>query len=374
MKNVPILKYKDLRLEVMGDDECRYLWIELKAPGKKYRDEEADRNGNYWYQVLTANYKGFHYLLMSNSRWKFIDLRSAESVGAERRPDVWHGNVKKSLLKLEAYVTALVDEICQNPDDYNSYVEQHLPYTKRHGRIKRADLNRICPDYRTFENPKHTIEVLKGMKSMPLWTADKMNLRTYMHVWRIAYEAYRTMAWFEPTPKSAFVGKTDMELFEHNSKGREAEDYDLDSEEAYQKWEDENSHYHCMDVAYARIHLFPVKKGDPWDDKDVDVPDGKWYLRISYSVYGYSRDVVNILEAFQQAGIGVVCDSARRILQIAEETDYVSISPMPDKHHRNEEEGNEISLPYVDEDTTQQQIDEIIAAAEWIKQKEALPI
>ena len=32
------------RLEVMGDDEQRWLWIELKAPGKRNRWEEADEN------------------------------------------------------------------------------------------------------------------------------------------------------------------------------------------------------------------------------------------------------------------------------------------------------------------------------------------
>ena len=178
MKNIPVLRYNDLRdlmylthehhlngvvvddaalevmlriektmqrLEEMGDDEQRWLWIELKAPGKRNRMETADANGNYWYQVFTANYKGFHYMIIRNRQWRYIDLRSASYIGGERRPDVWHGNVSKSLLKLEKYITAMVDNICENADEYNAYVERNLPYSKRDGIIKRADLNRICP-------------------------------------------------------------------------------------------------------------------------------------------------------------------------------------------------------------------------------------
>lgn len=183
MKNLPVLKYNDLqdliclddvcdlngvviddaslevmlriektmqRLEVMGDDECRRLWIELKAPQKRFRDDDADKNGNYWYQIFSAHYKDFHYLVLTNRHWRFIDLRSAHHVGAEREPDSVYGNVSKPLKKIEAYVTALVDQICEHPDEYNAYVEEHLPYSKRNGRIKRADLNRICPTYRTL--------------------------------------------------------------------------------------------------------------------------------------------------------------------------------------------------------------------------------
>ena len=73
----------------MGDDEQRWLWIELKAPGKRNRMETADENGNYWYQVFTANYKGFHYMIIRNRQWRYIDLRSASYIGGERRPDVW---------------------------------------------------------------------------------------------------------------------------------------------------------------------------------------------------------------------------------------------------------------------------------------------
>ena len=295
------------RLEAMGDDEQRWLWIELKAPGKRNRWEEADENGNYWYQVFTANYEGFHYMIIRNRERRYIDLRSARYVGNERKPDVWLGNVSKPLLKLEKYITALVDSICENPDDYNNYVEEHLPYSKRDGIIKRADLNRICPVYRTFDDSERVVDIVTKMNNLPLWSADKMTLRTYMYVWRLLYETYRTKDEYRPEPKSEFADKTDEEIFvRYNSKGREIAGLDLDSEQDYQKWEDENSSYHCMDVAYARIHLHPWKKDGRWGE-NVPVAEGQWYFTLTFSVYGYSNDVVNILASMAIPMMWLTC-------------------------------------------------------------------
>jgi hypothetical protein len=59
-------------------------------------------------------------MIIRNRQNRYVDLRSASGIGSERKPDVWHGNVSKPLLKLEKYITALVDSICKNPDDYNN--------------------------------------------------------------------------------------------------------------------------------------------------------------------------------------------------------------------------------------------------------------
>ena len=137
MKNLPILKYNDLRevmwldhhnhlngtvvddaslkvmlriektmsrLDVVGDDDKRILWVELKAPRKRDREEDADTNGNYWYLLITGCYQQMHYIILSNKDGRFVDLRSHESGRGERKPDVWHGNISKALRKLEKFV------------------------------------------------------------------------------------------------------------------------------------------------------------------------------------------------------------------------------------------------------------------------------
>ena len=407
-KNIPILKYNDLkylmaldghdlfngvivddaslavmlrieqtmqRLCPMGDDSIRWLWIEIKAPGKRNRLEDADKNGNYWYELSTAYYKDFHYMVLRNRSWGWIGLQSADYIGAERKPNPVYGNVEKPLLLLEKYVTAMVDWICENADSYNAYVESNLPYSKRHGRIRRADLNRICPIYRTFESPEHVVSVLKRMKNIPLWTTEKMTLRTYMHIWRIAYEAYRTKDSFEPDKPMAYHGLTDESIFiSHNSKGREIENYDLDSEEGYLAWDKDYSPYHCNDVAYAQIHLIP-RKNEGYDfDQDIPVAEGMWYFELSFSVYGYSQDVVNIFEALSDAGIGVLSYSAERLYKMASETDWVSISPVPNKYTYDDEIGNEISLPSVSDDITEELVNEVISIVEWEPEQKVKPI
>lgn len=353
------------RLKPMGDDEQRTLWIQMKAPGERNRWERADENGIYWYLLTTARYKDFHYLAMRNRSFSYFDLRNKESVHGERKPDIYRGNVSVPLHKIELYIKKLVDNICENSDWYNSYIEEHLPYFKRDGEIRRSDLNRICPEYRTFNNPKETLNLLNNYKQLPLSTFPKMTLRTYMHLWRILYVAYRILDDFEPDPPEAFQDLPDEEIFrEHNSKGDEIEGLDLDSEEDFKKWEDENSSYHCHDVAYARIHLAACKKGKRWG-KEPDIPDGQWYFSLWYDVYGYTRDFVNLIQALSDEGIGVECNPIPRLIRMAEESDWVGISPIPDEYVNNEHIGNEIRLPHVDEDTTPEQVQAVIDATHW---------
>lgn len=47
------------RLEVMGDDERRFFWIRAKNGSKSYE----------WLQVLTAHYKDFHYMMLSDGKY-----------------------------------------------------------------------------------------------------------------------------------------------------------------------------------------------------------------------------------------------------------------------------------------------------------------
>ena len=81
-----------------------------------------------------------------------------------------------------------------------------------------------------------------------------------------------------------------------------------------------------------------------------------------------------MLGALCEAGIGVVCDDSDRLLHMAQETDCVGITPGANKYVHNEKIGNEIRLPYVDDDITAEQIADIIAATEWEPQRKVTPI
>lgn len=401
MENLPILNFKDLyqlwrysdrhhfyngvapddpslevmlriektmqRLKVMGDDDRRILWIRLKSPDR-YRYGIVDDQKFYWCQLSTAQYEGRHYLILDNpDGWgNRLVLMSCHNASRLRNVPDYEVEVMDGLLLLEEYVTALVDSICKNPDIYNAYVEKNLPYGLRKGRIRRADLTRLLPDYKIFKDARHAVDVLDRQQSLPLFTTERMTLRTYMHVWRIAYEGYvNGNDWM--SEQRDISGMRDEEVFRRfSSKGRETEGLDLDSERVFEEWDDANSSFHNNDVAYARIHLWPVRNGE-FRDSRTDIPDGSWYFVLNYSVGGYSRDMINILDSLIGAGINVDSHSVERLRGMALETDFVSISPYPNKYHHTEEEGDEIFLP-------SRKPKSIIKATEWYPQQRVEPM
>ncbi len=347
------------RLRGMGDDERRSLWIEIHLPGRRYYwgEDKRDRNGNIWYWISTGNYRGFHYMLLSDKHHKFIDLRSQPFVGDERNSEHRYTDVLNPLLRLEEYVRAIVDAVCADPGEYNDYVEANLPYWKRHGTIKRSVLNGICPLYRRVDDPDAEIELLENIRKSPLTVLEEMTLNVYMHYWRLAYVAYRTLNDFEPDSPDEYEVESDREVFKYSSKGYNLDEYDLDSQEDFTKWEAANSSYHCFDVAYARIHLWPVREDD-----------GLWHFEISYNVGGYFRDILNIVRALYEQGIivGIRYWVDDALAQLREE-DSVRISPCPNKYQE------EISLPTVGDGVTRKMVNAIIRETVWDKEETVFP-
>lgn len=343
------------RLAVMGEDDCRFLWITMEAPrpSDDYDDggweEEPDGEGRLWYELMTAHSRDFHYLILSNRCCRFVDLRSSHHIDEPRDASATYLDLTSPLLRLERYVTALVEAIVKDPDAYNDYVERQLPFSKRDGVIRRSDLYDICPLFRRITNPNQSIRLIEEMKAMGPRHFTKMTLRLYRHYWRLAYVAYRTLDDFQPDAPAEFEGLDDQEVFQHSSKGREAEGLDPDSEEDFLHWEWENTACHCHDVAYARIHLLPRR----------DTESG-WHLALSYNVAGYFQDVLHIVEAFHHIGVGLDIDSfAEAAIKKLKEEDMITLTPLPNKYRE------EMSLPCPDDDISQEMVVELIRRTRW---------
>lgn len=87
----------------------------------------------------------------------------------------------------------------------------------------------------------------------------------------------------------------DLTLFRtHNSKGKEIDGLDLDSEADYESWYEENSSFHCFDVVYARIHLGFVGEGE-WRNQHAP-----FHLAMWFGVSGYWDDCFQLF---------IVCDA-----------------------------------------------------------------
>ena len=150
----------------------------------------------------------------------------------------------------------------------------------------------------------------------------------------------------------------------HSNKGNEAEKFDWDSEEDFVKWKEENSPYHNMDVAYARIHLAPIRNEQT----------GLWEYNLWVGVYGYYPDVLAIVEALYNQGIRVVVSPYEMLMGILREDDLVGIVPYPDKYMDRGGTTNQIHLPYVEDDVTEEKLAELISLTEWEPEEQVRPI
>ena len=226
------------RLAPMGDDERRSLWFEVKD--KRW----------VWFRLSVSTYKDRHYLYITGDTYDhhvFCDKEDCNS-----RHCFYEDELARIFSKIEKYIAGLVDNILSAPEQYNSYVEKYLSYYRREGLIKRSILNSLISDnsYDGIDIPR-VINIYENQVEPKQFS--EMTLRRYMHYWRIAYEAvYGKMS------------GDDIEVFQHSSKGYEAREYNLDSEDDFIRWKSDVSSYHGFDVVYARVHLYPTYTNGQW--------------------------------------------------------------------------------------------------------------
>ena len=345
------------RLKVMGDDDSRYFWIWAQTNNRERK----------WLRVRTAHYKGFHYLTLSDGRYEMAVLQNAESVYSNNKQ--YREDLKAPLLALERHVKAVVDWICEDPEEYNAYVERYLPYHKRSGDIPRRVLYSIDPDWHDSKDDERLIRGLEAVKASEPSKYDKITLRVYISIWSSAFRVIARIRsegsddWYDKQRLNDAKTKTDIELFKrYNSKGRQIEGLDLDSEEGYKEWYGENSAYHCMDVTYARIHLAPWRKED----------SEPYRFHLYFGVYGYYDDVAEIAIALHEQGITLVVDEIDSILKILRQEDMVGFRPWPDKYMDRDGVTSQMWLPHIG-DVSREIYWKIIKNTTWHKQKEAWP-
>ena len=85
------------------------------------------------------------------------------------------------MAKLALYFYKLINAIIQDPEEFNDYVANHLPYQQRNGRIVRKEFNRIEPRFKIkVEDETTAIKALEDSVYInfgrPL---DTMTIRSY---------------------------------------------------------------------------------------------------------------------------------------------------------------------------------------------------
>ena len=345
------------KLKVMGDDDRRFFWIWAQV-NKRERE---------WLQVLTAHYNDFHYLILSDNRSKMAVLQNAESIYSNKEKYRW--DMAEYLMPLEKHVKAVVDWICEAPEEYHTYVERYLPYDKRDGDIPRKVLYSIDPEWHDDKDDTRLINGLEEVKVAAPSEFDSITLRTYITVWSAAYRILSQIRYDERDKgyerKLLHDAQTmdDIEMFmEYDSKGQEIEGLNLDSQEDYEKWRKANCGFHCMDVSYARIHL------SPWRENESE----SYRFHLSFGVYGFYDEVAEIAIALHKQGITLKVDEIDSILKILRQEDMVGFRPHPDKYMNRDGVTNQVWLPHIG-DVTREVYWKIIKSTKWHKQHKPWP-
>ena len=345
------------KLKVMGDDDRRFFWIWAQV-NKRERE---------WLQVLTAHYNDFHYLILGDNRSEMAVIQNAESI--YRNEEKYREDVKEPLLALETHVKAVVDWVCEAPEEYHAYVERYLPYDKRNGDIPRKVFYSIDPEWHDGKDDERLIRGLEEVKAAAPLEFDSITLRTYITVWSAAYRILSQIRYDERDKgyerKLLHDAQTmdDIELFmEYDSKGQEIEGLNLDSQEDYEKWRKANCGFHCMDVSYARIHL------SPWRENESE----SYRFHLNFGVYGFYDEVAEIAIALHKQGITLKVDEIDSILKILRQEDMVGFRPHPDKYMNRDGVTNQVWLPHIG-DVTREVYWKIIKSTKWHKQHKPWP-
>lgn len=362
--------------EPMGFDELRYVYIEAvrgtiedwctyeeywKKTGERMKSWKKEWRYRFprakeWYEIGIRHYKELVFLFISRKHRGDVVLGNTKDGYTPREKiDTYKYDVSSFLIKLESYLISVVESIKNDPQAYIRYLEENYPHRMRTGKIATKEWCRVTKE-KFLDLDEETLGIMEDLAvRRPETSHLKLTLREYMRIWKIAY-----------TSKPEYQHLKDMpleEVFRHSSKGymSNIKGYDWDSESDFQKWGDANSPYHCYDVCYARVHLFPQSDG------------ADYYLELAAHYEGWIPNLVSMAVALYKAGVPFVLRDAQELLALHYQTGSVVIRPEC-SYGRSLITKPERYLPRVGDGVTQKQIDELISIIDWDGFQEVKPI
>ena len=367
------------RLEAMGDDEFRAFYIELPRPTPdewgNSEEEIADWEAynpmeTYWFHISATRYNECRSLIFNNKKLRYFVVTNQSSYalrGSGFQNGQWYEDY---LTKIFSYLKNLIDAIVSNPDGYNEYVANNLPYQLRYGRIARKDFNRIEPRFKIeVEDREWAIKALEA--SILNETAEPLNsitIRQYCKYFRIGHEAY-TRYYQKISPKYTkhiILEDISEELYDvayyNKAKFKHIDEkYNLDSEEDFKKFAKD----HYGELGLSRLDICASnfqRKG--------------WVIGV-YNSYSANVDIaIDVATALYKSGAPLEISDAVKLLKILCEEDSVGLIPCTFHDYMNHhDEGTVYELPWkyqLSDDCddsesllTKAQYDEIVSLAEW---------
>ena len=377
--------------EPIDDDEARKIWLEIPRGTVEewkafddnrsgYSDDEEGSLASYqealesefpyekeWFFLVTSTYRENTFLKISDRDHRYVIFTNRHfHEDAYPRDTSWF---MEPLLQL---VKERVDAIVKDSDAYNRYIEEHLPYRQRSGRIKSKDLNRILPEQRMqVENRKYCIWVMKELirrskvyksakgdweeRKVPV-PFDTMTIRTFCKYYRIADTLFWSKSEHTRAKKAASI-EDDVEYYTSHGLHQKLKEYDLDSEADFKRFAKD----HYGELGLSRMNVGATNY----------YASGKWVITFGFSYSAYADEGLKIAMALYESGAPFVFYDVENLLHILEETGKVRISPFTfhDYLGGGDDEGV-IALPFVEDcdkegELKREQYDEIVRLAEW---------
>ena len=379
------IQHRFERLAAMGDDEYRGFYIEVPRPTPEEWGyaEELITSGEYesreafladwiafnpmetrWFHIASSQYGDSRSIRVTDrKRTSFIITNDSKCTDAEP-DDTW---CRENLIRLFDYLERMIDVIVANPDGFNDYVAQNLPYQQRIGRIAQREFNRIVPNFKIEVEDRET--VIKALEdsvhglSAPLLKI--MTIRKYCTYFRIAnevYENYHRKRGFRgrihTDPQDVPEELRDVVYYKRKKFMDVAEMYDIDSPDDFMRFATD----HYGELGLSRLNIFASN----------DRQQG-WKIVVSNSYSANAGLAIEVATALYKAGAPLLIYDAEKLLRILLEEDYVRL--VPDSYHNYmgyQEEGSVYELPWeyecsVDSNSvlTKEQYQVIVSIAEW---------
>ena len=382
------------RLAVMGDDEYRGFYIEVPRPTpEEWGDaEELIASGEYdsreafhadwlafnpmetrWFHVASTRYGDSRSLRVTDRKRTMFIITNCPACADGAPDDAWYRDI---LTRLFDYLERMIDVVVANPNGFNDYVAQNLPYQQRIGRISQKEFNRIVPNCKIEVEDKETAimaleDSVHGRSVPPLET---MTIQQYCSYYRIANEAYE--AYYRKRGASGRVYEDPQGVPEElrevayykRMKFVDVETlYDIDSPADFIRFATD----YYGELGLSRLNIFASNKRQKG-----------WMIVVSNS---YSANVglaIEVATALYKAGAPLLIYDAERLLRILREEDYVRL--IPDSFHNYmgyQEEGSVYELPWEyecsddgDSPLTKEQYHAIVSLTEWQPEAQVKPI
>ena len=376
--------------EPIDDDEARKIWLEIPRGTAEewkafdderswYHNPEEDNLASYqealasefpyekeWFFLVTSTYRENTFLKISDRDHRYVILTNRHFHDNSEPTDMcWF------LEPLLQQVKERVADIVKDPDAYNQYIEENLPYRQRSGVIKSKDLNRIIPKRKLkVKNRAYCIKAMKELirreevyesgntdwegQNVPA-PFETMSIRQFCKYYRIADTAWLS----KPGKKRAQKASDDRDDVEcyRNSLHGPLDQFDLDSEKDYLEFAQD----HYGELGLSRMNVGATRH----------YAGGKWLITFGISYSAHDEAGLRIALALYETGAPFIFYDAENLLHILEETGTVRISPFTfhDYLKGGDDEGI-IDLPHIQDcdkpgELTRAQYDEIVSLAKW---------